>query len=236
MKRILVGIVATVAATLAMGGGVAFAGGSGFPTTVEINGLALRESGGYAFGRITSPRKACISERELRVYLVTEGDRELMDMDRASLNGFFAGGGAVDFGTEVLVRAPRKRLGPGRSCAPGSAVDMPSLAVGAAAALAGGQGFSTQVVIDALGGAPLFAAGSLSSPREACLSRRKVRVFAVVQGENELVDADTASLNGFFAGGGRASAPAEGVRASAPRKRLRPGRSCAPGSGVLIPG
>lgn len=195
------------------------------PSAVEIRGFGYDLNSGAMNGIVESPRAACLRNRTVRMWTVTDGVRRALSVDRSSDNGFWGGSGTVDPSEPPTfhARMKPKRLGPTRRCAGDSDVRTPG----------GGKGAFRRVIYPTgigIGGAAIgetvLIDGKVTA-REACRKNRRVRIVAVTPGGNFRVDVDRASDNGFFGGGGQPPEPATGARVIAPEKRLGPGKRCA---------
>jgi hypothetical protein len=69
------------------------------------------------------------------------------------------------------------------------------------------------------------ANGSILSKRAACLSKRVVRITAILAGERMVLSTDVSSLNGYWGGDG-ASDPPDELRARMKPKRLSKRKRC----------
>ena len=89
-----------------------------FPTSI---GLLTAGSGDSvsALGVITA-RKACRKDRRVAIIALRSEGNETIDVDHASDNGYFGGGGPAPDSEGVRVSAPAKPLGDGDQCAAAS--------------------------------------------------------------------------------------------------------------------
>ena len=215
---------AAVLATFATG--MSTAAAATVPSTVEIEGYGYDLNRGAMHGVVESPRAACLKNRVVRMSTETDGERRPLSVDRSSDNGFWGGEGTIEPGDPVIFRAKLlpKRLGPNRRCAGDTHERV------AGGPMRARTTYPTSIGIDGASIGNSVSADGRVSAREACRKNRRVRIIALTPGGDFLVDADRASDNGFFGGGGESPEHADGVRASAPVKRLGAGKRCAAAS------
>jgi hypothetical protein len=97
---------------LALGGGVAEAHNTTFPTSVEFQtDYTVNGQVGVA-GQVSSPRAACVPNRTVKVFAIFQnGSRELVDIARTSENGAFAAIGDFGNAVDALAKVTRKNIG-----------------------------------------------------------------------------------------------------------------------------
>jgi len=83
---------------LLMAGVIDATAGEATPSTVVFVDFADSNNDGqsdYIIGKVASPKKKCVSERTVKIFRRPPGggDFRLVDADRSSKNGFWAGGG-----------------------------------------------------------------------------------------------------------------------------------------------
>ena len=212
--------------------GVMPASAASVPTKVDLIGYGYDLDLRTANGQIESPRAACVANRKATLLAKADSRFEPFARDVSSDNGFFGGDGTQADGppTKLKVVVRRKRLSPSRTCARASdAVTVPT-----------GPGarprttFPTAVGIFGAGiGDTVFAVGRVTA-RQACRKNRRIAIVALRDEGDMTVDADRASDNGYFGGGGPAPS-SEGVRAVAAQKPLGGGDRCAAASAQVVP-
>jgi hypothetical protein len=109
-----------VAATIAAAFGLIAAGAAAvtsFSSQVTIAGTSGSGSDRYVFGSVSSPHRACVPDRRVKVYKVVASDstttKVLVDVARTSNHGAWAAHG--DFGSiGAKATVVRKKVGPHR--------------------------------------------------------------------------------------------------------------------------
>lgn len=217
------------AALLGLAAGVFWvphAGAVTVKSTIEISGYGYDLDRGAMDGTIQSPRGACLANRKVRMS-TRNGESLLLSIDRSSNNGFWGGTGTVDSPTDFVAKLLPKPLGKDRRC--GGDADVSTLTRQRTGGAPQATTFPTQVAIRGAGIGDSISVNGVVIARRACRENRTVRIIALTDGDNPLIDVDRASDNGYFGGGGPAPG-ADGVRAVAPAVNLAPGRRCAAGS------
>jgi hypothetical protein len=199
---------------------------------VDLTGYGYDLDVRTANGVIESPRAACILNRKTSLLSRAGSGYEPFARDVSSDNGFFGGDGTQADGPPTKFKAVvrRKRLGPSRTCSRAS--DVVTVPTGP-----GGRARTTFPTTVGIFGAAIgdtdFAVGRVTA-RGACRKNRRVEIVALRNEGDLTVDADRASDNGYFGGGGPAPS-SEGVRARAPQKALGGGDRCAAASADVLP-
>src|SRR5688500_5336473 len=97
---------------LALGGGVAEAHNTTFPTSVEFQTSYDAGSELGVAGQVSSSRAAGVPNRTVKVFAIFIDDsRELVDIARTSDNGAFAGVGDFGNAVDALAKVRRKNIG-----------------------------------------------------------------------------------------------------------------------------
>ena len=118
MKKTGLALTAAAVASAGLFASAATAGQT-FSTEVDIIDGALVGDTTYILGEVESSRRACRSDRivKLLVRHTKDGPFDVEDTDRSSANGVFAVSfdSGVPF-SQAKLRAPRKRLSPTKTC------------------------------------------------------------------------------------------------------------------------
>jgi hypothetical protein len=115
MKRTILVLAVTMAAFGLIAAGAAAV--RSFPSQVTIAGTSGSGADRYVFGSVSSPHRACVADRRVKVFKVVTTDstttKVLVDIARTSNHGAWAAHG--DFGSiGAKATVVRKRIGPHR--------------------------------------------------------------------------------------------------------------------------
>lgn len=115
--------IAVLATVLLLGGASAAAQRATATTKLTFVDFADSNADGtsdYIIGKLSSPRRKCIGGRMVKIFRLPPGEDEfhLVDRDRSSRNGFWAGGGFEEINSQVgkvtverkVIRRPGGRL------------------------------------------------------------------------------------------------------------------------------
>jgi hypothetical protein len=114
MRRLIVAALAAITALVLSP--VAQAATTKFPTTINQQAVWPGPNPNSAFfaSNVRSPKRACVRDRTVIVVITyTNGSRQLLDQDRISVHGAWAGGGTFKSATgidKLFAKVTRKRI------------------------------------------------------------------------------------------------------------------------------